>query len=356
MRVLVLSDQCDDPGRRERLRAIAGQGPEVVLATAGGSAGSDGAVRLAPVPVRGDPVDPAGLRWQTATLRRLLADVRPTIVHLEAEPESDLAGTAASLATKVGIPYVLFSWRSIAKSLGFLEARRANRVLQGAAGVIGGNRLAMALLQARAPKAIATALLPAGVSVGNLIPRPAHDQLVVGFAGRLVPERGLPFLIEALRHTFGKWRLVVAGTGPEQEAIEASVQRLGLASRLSWLGGLRDESLAALWAEIDCLAVPSRDTPTWVDHHSPILLEAMGRGITPIVTSTGALAELVGDAGPVVGSQEEMTAALQAWVVDPESCRARGATARQWTMSRFSTTVVATKTIEFWAAALEPAS
>jgi len=356
VRVLVFSDQCDDAGRRERLRAIAAQGPEVVLATAGGSAGTDGAVRLAPVPVRGDPAEPASLTWDAATIRRLLADVRPTLVHLEADPESNLAATVASLAAKTGIPYVLFSWQSIARPLGFMARRRATGVLRGAAGVIGGNRLAMDLLRAMAPNAVATSLIPAGVTVASLVERPERDELVVGFAGRLVPERGLAFLIEALRHTFGRWRLVVAGTGPEQEAIEASVQRLGLASRLRWLGGLREESLAALWSEIDCLAVPSRDTPTWVDHHSPILLEAMGRGITPLVTSTGALAELVGDAGPVVSGQEELTAALQAWVADPASCRARGAVARQWTMSRFSTTVVAAKTIEFWGAAIEPRS
>lgn len=356
MRVFVLSDQSDDTGRRERLRAIVGQGSDVVLATPGGTAGTDGATRLAPVAVRGDPSDPAGQSWHAATIRRLLADVRPDLVHIEAEPESDLAGTASSLATKLGIPYVLFSWQSVPKSLGFLTRRRAVRVLQGAAGVIGGNRLAMNLLRALAPQAVATSLLPAGVTVGNPVERPVRDELVVGFAGRLVPERGLAFLIEALRHTFGKWRLVVAGTGPEQEAIEASAQRLGLASRLSWLGGLREESLATLWSEIDCLAVLSRDTPTWVDHHSPILLEAMGRGITPIVTSTGALAELVGDAGPVVADQKALSAALQAWVADPASCRARGAVARQWTMSRFSTTVVAAKTIEFWTAAIEPKS
>ena len=356
MRVLVLSDQCDDAGRRERLRVIAGQGPEVVLATAGGTAGSDGAVRLAPVAVRGDPADPAGQSWHAPTIRRLLADIRPTLVHIEAEPESDLAATASTLATKLGIPYVLFSWQSVPKPLGFIGRRRATRVLGGAAGVIGGNRLAMNLLHQQAPNAIATSLLPAGVTVGSAVDRPVGDELVVGFAGRLVPERGLAFLIEALRLTFGKWRLVVAGTGPEQEAIEAAAQRMGLASRLRWLGGLREESLNTLWSEIDCLAVLSRDTPTWVDHHSPILLEAMGRGITPIVTSTGALAELVGEAGPVVSDQEELTAALQAWVVDPPSCRARGAVARQWTMSRFSTTVVATKTIEFWTAAVEPKS
>ena len=328
----------------------------MVLATAGGSAGADGAVRLAPVAVRGDLADPAGLSWHAPTIRRLLADLRPTLVHIEAEPESDLADTASTLAAKLAIPYVLFSWQSVPKPLGFIGRRRATRVLGGAAGVIGGNRLAMNLLHAQAPTAIATSLLPAGVTVGNLVDRPVGDELVVGFAGRLVPERGLAFLIEALRLTFGKWRLVVAGTGPEQEAIEASAQRMGLASRLRWLGGLREESLNALWSEIDCLAVLSRDTPTWVDHHSPILLEAMGRGITPIVTSTGALAELVGEAGPVVSDQEQLTAALQAWVVDPPSCRARGAVARQWTMSRFSTTVVATKTIEFWTAAVEPRS
>jgi glycosyltransferase involved in cell wall biosynthesis len=347
---LVLSDEWDDAGRRERLRAIAGLDCEVILGTPGGTAGTDGGIRLAPIPVRGDPTDRIDLHWAAATIRRLLAEGRPDLVHIEAEPESHLAGTAATVCKKQAAPYVLFSWQSLPKTLGFLAQRRATRVLAHASGVIGGNKLAMALLHERAPGAIAAAIPPAGISLPPQAPARDSAELVIGFAGRLVPERGADLLISALGRTYGKWRLVIAGTGPDQEALEESIEQFGLASRVSWLGGLRAESIEALCSEIDCLVVPSRDTPAWVDHHSSILIEAMGRGIAAIVTRAGALPELVGSVGPVVDDTEQLTAALQRWVVDPGLCRTAGATARSWVLDRYLTSVVAERTVEFWRA------
>ena len=356
MRVLVLSTSSHDPGNRERLRAIVGLGAELILATPGGNAGTDGGIRLAPVPVRGDVERPEELHWKGRVVRRLLTELTPSLVHIEADPESPLADTTASLCRKLAIPYVLFGWQSLPRPLGFFARRRAHRVLAGATGVIGGNKLAMALLHAEAPGAIAAAIPPAGVTLPPSTPRPPRDILCVGFAGRLVPERGADLLVAALGQTYGRWSAVVAGTGPEQEALEATIQRLGLAARIRWLGGIRSETLEELWREIDCLVVPSRDTPTWVDHHSPLLLEAMGRGIAPIVTQAGALPELVGRAGVVVDGVEALVEALQRWVADPAKCRAAGAGARHWVTERYVTSVVAARTLEFWQAAVEQAA
>jgi len=353
VRVLVLSDHATDEGRRDRLRAVAGLGVDLIVATPGGTAGSDGAIRLAPVPVKGNPADPRELRWQAGTIRRLLTETRPTLVHLEAEPESPLAATTAAVCRKLGVPFVLFSWRSRPTALGFFARRRARRVLGQAAGVLGGNRVAMDLLHEHAPQALAAAIPPRGLSLPPSVSRPEREQLVVGYAGRLTPERGPDLLIAALGKTYGRWQAVIAGTGPEQESLEREIQRLGLASRIRWLGGIRTETLETLWQEIDCLVVPSRDTADWVDHQAPLLLEAMGRGIPAVVTRAGALPELVGDAGVVVDGAEDLATALQGWVTDPARCRAAGAMARQWTLERYVTSVVAGRTLAFWQATAE---
>ena len=348
MRVLFFSaaPPPDQPKIREKYRAIAANGVSLVVATPGGTATTDGSIRFAPVPVKGS--DPAQLRWHSTTIKRLLSEHRPELVHIEADPDSNLAATVSAIARRSGIPYALFSWQSFRPSLGLLAARRRRVVLRDAAGVIGGNRIAMSLLADGAPNAIGAVILPHGVTLPDDRPDPANAEFTMAFAGRLVPERGADFLIQALGQTFGKWRLLMAGTGPEQEAIEALVARLGLASRIRWLGGLRDEALATVWREADCLILPSRDTPTWVDYHSPLLLEAMGCGLAPVVTRAGCLPDLVGDAGVVVDTVERLTETLQRWVAAPAECRVVGAAARQRVLSRYVTETVAATTVAFW--------
>lgn len=348
MRALILSSFYREPGRRDKLRALAGLGWEVVAAIPGGEASTDAGVRLTPIAVRGDPADPATLRWNRGAVKRLLSEYRPDVVQIEEDPDTPLAELGATASAALGLPYVIFSWQSLPRSPGLLVRRRVRRVLAGASGVIGGNRLAEELLREDAPGALSTALPQAGITFPPAPTRPPREGLVIGFAGRLVPERGLDQLLEALSQTYGTWRLVVAGTGPEQEALEGLVERHGLAARVTWLGGVRPEIMEQLWREIDCLAVPSRATATWVEHYSPALIKAMARGITPLVSRTGALPELVGDAGVAADSVTAMTEALQRWVTDPPRCRARGAAARQRVLEHYTTAAIAARTAEFW--------
>ncbi|MGE3616095.1 MAG: glycosyltransferase family 4 protein, partial [Gemmatimonadales bacterium] len=240
-------------------------------------------------------------------------------------------------------------------ALGFIARRRARKVLESAVGVIGANRRAMDLLHEQAPAGIAASIPATGVALPPLR-TPGAGPLVAGFAGRLVPERGADLFFSALSQTYGKWDAVVAGTGPEQERLEAQVQQLGLAARIRWLGGIRQETLEAFWPAIDCLVVPSRDTPGWIDQSPPFLIEAMGRGIVPIVTKAGALPEIVGPAGIVAADAAGLTEALQPFAADPASCRARSSATRQWVLDRYVTSVVAARTVEFWQAAREHAA
>jgi glycosyltransferase involved in cell wall biosynthesis len=350
VRVLVLSAAASQPASRDKLRALAGLGCEVLAALPGGTAASDGAVRRVPIPVRGRLDQPSTLRWHGRTLRRVFSDFRPSLVHVEASPDALLGDLARRLAQRFGVPLVILSDETLPRRLGLLARRRAGRVLRAAAGVIGVSKRAEALLSARAPEALAAVIPQAGVPLPSPVAPPARDGLAIGFVGRLVPERGLDLLLTALAQTFGRWTLSVLGTGPEQERLEEMVERAGLASRVRWRGGIGRDALAVFWSEIDCAVMPSRDTETWVEPNSPLLLEAMGRGIAPIVTPAGALADLVGDCAPVIASAEELAQVLQTWVADPATCRATGARARERVMRHYVTAEVAKRTLDFWRA------
>jgi glycogen synthase len=82
---------------------------------------------------------------------------------------------------------------------------------------------------------------------------------LLGFAGRLVYEKGAQYLVHALpylrRHHPGL-RLVIAGDGPYRPDLRGEVQRLGLDGVVSFAGFV-GEHLPAVLAATDAVVVPS---------------------------------------------------------------------------------------------------
>ncbi|MGH7561180.1 MAG: glycosyltransferase family 4 protein [Gemmatimonadales bacterium] len=349
MRALIVSGLYADSQHRGKLRALAGLGVELGVAIPNGSVGLDAGVRLLPIPASGDAADAATLRWDAGALRRTLSDFRPALVQIEEEPASPAGYASGSACRRLGIPYVVFSWESLSRRRGLLEARRWRRTRDGAAALLAGNRHALALLRTGARTMPGAVLPQTGLTPKESPPRLGpRGNLSIGFVGRLVPERGGEMLLRACGQLLGSWSLTVVGTGPEQESLEELAQRLGLASRIRWMGGLPRADLEPLWESFDVLVLPSRETPAWVERHSPILLDAMMLGVAPIVTPAGALPELVGDAGIVVEDVDGLLLALQELVADPEKCRVLGQQARQRTLDSYVETALARRTLDFW--------
>ena len=348
MRALVLSHHALDPANRQKLRELTGHGWEVTLATPGGAADMDGPIRLAPVAVTGDLEDPAAMQYKARSFRRLLSDLRPAIVHVEEEPGTQPAFVAVNEALKLEIPSVIFSWNSLPRKRGFFEERRYRRTLTEVSGVIGGNRLAENLLAEAAPGVPTMSLPQQGIVPPALLQRPSEETLAMATVGRLVPERGVDRLLRACGQLMGPWSLLVAGTGPEQESLEELASRLGLASRIRWLGPIGRSEISALWQDVDIIVAPSRSTPTWVERHSTVIVEAMAHGVAPVVSAEGALPELVGEAGIVVGSDEELLIALQELVMDQPRRAVLGQAGRKRVLDRYVDSAIARYTSDFW--------
>ena len=124
------------------------------------------------------------------------------------------------------------------------------------------------------------------------------DALMVAFAGRLVPEKGVVELAQATaaiaEHPGEDERpeeggravhLVIAGTGPKQGDIE----RIGRGA-VHLVGRLERQDLAALLSQADVMALPSRS-----EGFATTLLEAAACATPAIITPVGGTDELVSD-------------------------------------------------------------
>ena len=163
--------------------------------------------------------------------------------------------------------------------------------------------------------------------VGALPPRtpasePASEEhpLHLLFVGRLVPEKGVLVLLDALAaleqngvavHT------VLVGDGPYRDELERAARRLGVADRLTFTGALTGADVAPLYREADVFCLPS-----FAEGLPVVLMEAMANE-TPVVTSRIAgIAELVDDDvnGLLLppGRADVIAAAVERLAADPE--------------------------------------
>ena len=112
---------------------------------------------------------------------------------------------------------------------------------------------------------------------------------VVGFVGRLGPEKGADVLLRAAALEPGcRPTLCFLGGGREAAALRALAEDLGLAPRVAWRGPVPDAG--RLMAAFDVLALPSRTEGTPV-----VLFEASRAGVPVVASAVGGVPDVLGE-------------------------------------------------------------
>jgi glycosyltransferase involved in cell wall biosynthesis len=361
VRAIILSHTYADPANRAKLRALAGLGVSLTAAvpdrwssgdgvSRATEGGEDGGVRIVPIRVRGSVARPERLLWSGKGLRQLFTAFGPELLQIEEEPWTQPASFGLRLARHLGIRSVLSTSESVSGNHSISQRFRRDRNLRAATGVIGTNRLALALATKRRPSAPHLTLPQVGVTAPPQVQRAPRPALNIGFFGRLVPERGLDLLFRACVGLAGSWTLTIVGTGPSQEELEGLAQRLGISARISWLGALPREAVEEVWPQLDCVVLPARTTQTWVVTVGRAALEAMAHGVAVVASDSGALPDVVGDAGRIVPEEDvpSLAGALQDLYADRAACERLGAAGRRRVMDEFTDDAIARKTLAFW--------
>ncbi len=130
---------------------------------------------------------------------------------------------------------------------------------------------------------------------GDLL-RTSSSPPAVAFMGRLVGTKGVDVLLRAASRVKVKgleFTLRIIGDGPNRSRLEALTRALNLTDRVMFLGYQPDAKLGDALAGVEFIVMPSLAGEVF----GLVALESMMRGIPPIVSGGGALAEVVGDAG-----------------------------------------------------------
>lgn len=117
--------------------------------------------------------------------------------------------------------------------------------------------------------------------------------------GRLVPHKGHAVLLEALS-LLGSgldWRLVLAGSGPEEKRLRAIIAENRLSHRVIIKTGLDDLALAAEYRKADLFVLPSVEIADGAEGFGIVLLEAAIHGVPIVASRVGGVPEVLDDGG-----------------------------------------------------------
>ena len=119
-----------------------------------------------------------------------------------------------------------------------------------------------------------------------------HPYPTVMFAGRLAEEKHVDVLIRAIGKTPAELNvhLEIVGGGEVRTALEELVQRLGLGSRVKFLGLVSDEDLRKAYIKADLFCMPGT-----AELQSLVTLEAMSASTPVVLADAMALPHLVRD-------------------------------------------------------------
>ncbi len=164
---------------------------------------------------------------------------------------------------------------------------------------------------------------------------------LIGFIGRVHPEKGIEYLIRAVREVIKivpEVRLLIVGDtalGKEeyQKRMRDLSAELGLADRILFLGYRKE--VVKIMAALDILVLPSLREPFGL-----VSLEAMAMKKPVIATNTGGSPEVIidGKTGLLVAPRDScaISSAIIKLLKDKELARRMGATGRKRVMNFFS--------------------
>lgn len=263
--------------------------------------------------------------WYYRGLSTVIRNVEPDIVHVR----SELWGIVVAQALAARRPVVVHGAENqfthgskFEAELRMLQVRRA---LRSIAAYASWNKRGLDLAQRFGfdqgkPALVAPAEIPnpepfvqAGSSDSERsLDMATEEPMLIGFLGRLERQKGVHVLMKAFEHAdLDNAVLEVYGSGVDERSLRRSAMKLD--KQVVFRGAVSPSEVPTVLARLDLLVVPSLTTRDVVEQFGRVAVEAMFSRTAVLVSDSGALPEVVGEAGVVVpeGQVQELKEALE---------------------------------------------
>jgi glycosyltransferase involved in cell wall biosynthesis len=365
LRVLMVSKACIVGTYQKKLEAMAETAPDLYLVVVVPPAWRDerGLTQLERVHTRGYQLEVQPIRFNGSFhlhyypgLARVIARVKPDLVHIDEEPYNLATYHANLLARRQGAKTLWFSWQNLARRYPppFRWIERYN--LAHVDHALVGSQTAAEVWRAKGYGGPLSVIPQFGVDPELFSPPHAAPDRGTGrtgapvhivYVGRFVPEKGMDVLLAALAHTPGAWRATFLGSGPAASKIRQQVDDLGMQDKVSLRDWLPSTEMPQFYRDTDVLVLPSRTRPNWTEQFGRVLIEAMACEVAVVGSQVGEIPHVIGDAG-MVFPEADVTAlsqVLQRLIAAPELRCLLGRRGRERVLRHFTQEAVAAATL-----------
>ena len=318
MRVLRVHHGGRDPSQRSRERALAAAGVDVVLLVPSSwpepgaqidAVVEDFTVVALPVERSGDAVRHR-YAVTSAELATVLERQRPDVVDIDAEPYSMVTRQWLA-AVPDGLPVVGSTAQNLARRHPPPLAGYERSAYRRLGGIYEATRQAASVAWGKGFRGELT-VLPAGHDPalhepGRQFP---GTPAVLLHAGRMDVEKGPEDAVRTLAAIVAphggpvaagsRARLVLVGEGPHATGALRLADRMGVTDLVQHHRWLPQPALAAELRRAHVVLAPARATATWAEQRGRVAVEAQAAGAVVVGYASGALPEVVGDAGILV--------------------------------------------------------
>jgi glycosyltransferase involved in cell wall biosynthesis len=287
-------------------------------------------------------------------LGQRMSRLQPELVHIDEEPYNLATSHVMWLARRAGARTLFFSWQNLNRRYPIPFHWFERYVVHHADYAIVGNQAAAEVWRVKGYRGPLAVIPQFGVDpeIFKPVEKPKNSGrgFVVGYAGRLVSEKGVDLLIKAVAALPGAWRLVLGGSGPERERLKRLVGELGIGDRVSFDGPIPSTQMPAYYNQLDALVFPSRTRSNWKEQFGRGLIEAMACGVPVVGSNSGEIPNVIGDAGLIF--QEDDVAGLRSCLLklqqQPELRRELGHRGRQRVLERYTQAQIAAQTVQVY--------
>ena len=133
---------------------------------------------------------------------------------------------------------------------------------------------------------------------------------------------------------------------------------MGLGHRVIWIPTVPHADVVRYINAMDVLVLPSLTTQPWKEQFGRVLIQAMSCQVPVIGSNSGAIPEVIGDAGIVVpeGDPSALARAIERLYRSEEERMALGKKGRERVLQHFTNEQIAQRTWLFWQEILDARS
>ena len=178
----------------------------------------------------------------------------------------------------------------------------------------------------------------------------ADNEKIVFFAGRIVYEKGIQVLLDAVPkiiQNYNDVKFVIAGRGPCLDELKAQADRLGISNRIYFTGYLNDVQITKMYKAIDVAVFPSLYEPFGI-----VALEGMLAGAATVVSDTGGLNEIVSHGidgmKSYAGNCNSLADSILEVLFNQDLCKQIAKNAHEKVVKEYNWDIIAKKTMDVY--------